>query len=75
MKIPLQVTFRDFPHSDAVEANIREKAQKLDQFSSDLLGRKSAIPASRSALGARRNIRDFRTDGEITRIARESELR
>ena len=32
MKIPLQITFRGFPHSDAVEANIREKAAKLDNF-------------------------------------------
>ncbi len=28
MKIPLQVTFRDIPHSDALEADIREKAAK-----------------------------------------------
>ena len=32
MQQPLQVTFRDIPHSDAVEANIREHAEKLDQF-------------------------------------------
>lgn len=32
MQIPLQITFRGFPHSDAVEANIREKATKLDKF-------------------------------------------
>lgn len=32
MQIPLQVTFRGFPHSDAVEANIREKAAKLEEF-------------------------------------------
>lgn len=28
----LQITIRDFPHSDALEANIRDKAAKLDQF-------------------------------------------
>jgi cold shock CspA family protein/ribosome-associated translation inhibitor RaiA len=38
MKIPLQITFRGFPHSDAVEANIREKALKLDQFFPDIMG-------------------------------------
>lgn len=38
MKIPLQVTFRGFPHSDAVEANIRGKAEKLDHFFPDIMG-------------------------------------
>ncbi|USF89091.1 HPF/RaiA family ribosome-associated protein [Candidatus Endoriftia persephone] len=32
MKIPLQVTFRDIPHSDALEADIREKAAKLEEY-------------------------------------------
>lgn len=32
MKIPLQVTFRDMPSSDAVETRIREKADKLGHF-------------------------------------------
>jgi ribosomal subunit interface protein len=32
MQQPLQITFRDIPPSDAVEADIREKAEKLDQF-------------------------------------------
>ena len=32
MQQPLQITFQDIPHSDAVEAAIREKAEKLDQF-------------------------------------------
>jgi ribosomal subunit interface protein len=32
MQQPLQITFRDIPQSDAVEAAIREKAEKLDQF-------------------------------------------
>ena len=32
MQIPLQITFRDMEPSDAVEANIREKAGKLEQF-------------------------------------------
>ena len=38
MKIPLQVTFRGFPHSDAVEAKVREKAEKLDQIFPDIMG-------------------------------------
>lgn len=32
MKIPLQVTFRNIPHSEAIEATINEKAVKLDRF-------------------------------------------
>ena len=32
MKQPLQINFRDIPHSDAVEARVREKAAKLDEF-------------------------------------------
>lgn len=32
MKQPLQITFRDIPHSDAIEADIHKKAAKLDQF-------------------------------------------
>ena len=32
MKLPLQITLRDIPQSDALETAIREKAGKLDQF-------------------------------------------
>ncbi len=32
MQIPLQITFKDIPKSDAVEARIREKAEKLERF-------------------------------------------
>jgi len=32
MQQPLEITFRDIPRSEALEANIREKAGKLDQF-------------------------------------------
>jgi len=30
MKLPLQLTLRDIPHSEAVETAVREKAAKLD---------------------------------------------
>lgn len=33
MSVPLRITFRNLSHSDAVEARIREKAQKLQRFS------------------------------------------
>ncbi len=32
MQIPIQITFRGFPHSDAVEVNIHEKIKKLEQY-------------------------------------------
>lgn len=32
MQIPLQITTRDVEQSEALEARIREKAQKLDEF-------------------------------------------
>jgi ribosomal subunit interface protein len=38
MKIPLQVTFRDMPPSDAVETRIREKADKLNRFYDRIMG-------------------------------------
>ena len=38
MQIPLQVTFRDMPPSDAVESRIREKADKLGRFYDRIIG-------------------------------------
>ncbi len=32
MNTPLQITFRDIEHSDAIETHIREKAEKLETF-------------------------------------------
>lgn len=32
MQVPLQITFRNIPSSGAVEANIRERAEKLEAF-------------------------------------------
>ncbi|MGP1677924.1 MAG: HPF/RaiA family ribosome-associated protein [Burkholderiales bacterium] len=32
MQLPLQITFRNFPPSEAVEARIRAKAAKLEEF-------------------------------------------
>lgn len=37
MQEALQITFRDIPHSDAVEAAIRDKAEKLNQFFEKIL--------------------------------------
>ena len=32
MQIPVEITLRDIPHSDAVETRIREKIEKLERF-------------------------------------------
>lgn len=32
MKIPLRITFHNIPQSDGIEAEIRRRAEKLDQF-------------------------------------------
>jgi ribosomal subunit interface protein len=37
MQLPLQITFRNVPISEAVEADIREKAGWLEQFSGDII--------------------------------------
>ncbi len=45
MQIPLRITFRGIPHSDAVEAKIREKARKLDKFHSHIMSCRVAVEA------------------------------
>ena len=43
--IPLQITFRDMEHSEAIEANVRKKAEKLDRFSDHLMSCRVVIEA------------------------------
>ena len=38
MQTPLQVTLKDMPQSEAVEARIREKAEKLNRFYDRIMG-------------------------------------
>lgn len=38
MKLQLQITTRDVPHSEALEAHIRQKADKLDTFYPSIMG-------------------------------------
>jgi len=45
MQTPLQITFRGFPHSDAVEANIRRKAEKLDNFDGHIMSCRVVVEA------------------------------
>ncbi len=46
MQTPLQITFRDIPHSDALDTHIREKAQKLEQFFSGLISCRVVVEQS-----------------------------
>jgi len=43
MQVPLEITFRGFPHSDAVETKIREKVSKLEQFCDHIISCKVAV--------------------------------
>ena len=45
MQQPLQISFRDIPHSDAVEASIREHAEKLDQFYDSIMSCRVMVEA------------------------------
>jgi ribosomal subunit interface protein len=45
MQLPVQITFRDIPHSDAVEANIREHAEKLNQFYDSIMSCRVMVEA------------------------------
>lgn len=45
MQIPLQITFRNMEHSDAVEAKIREKAAKLEKFAEHMTSCRVIIDA------------------------------
>lgn len=44
-KIPLQVTSRNMPPSEAIEAHIREKAAKLDRFYDRIMSCRVAVEA------------------------------
>ena len=45
MKLPLQITFRGLESSDALEADIREKAEKLDRYSPDIMSCRVVVEA------------------------------
>lgn len=74
MQIPLQITFRGIPHSEAVEAKIREKASKLDRFHSHIMSCRVAVEAEHHHhhQGNQYHIRiDITTPGKELVISRE----
>ena len=46
MKLPLQVTFRNMPLSEAIEAKIHEKAAKLDKYFSRIMSCRVVVEES-----------------------------
>ena len=46
MRIPLQITFRNIPHSAAIETNINEKAAKLDRFYDRIMSCRGVVEES-----------------------------
>ena len=46
MKLPVEITFRDMPVSEALEANIREKVEKLEQFCDRIMGCRVVVETS-----------------------------
>jgi ribosomal subunit interface protein len=47
MQVPLQITVRDMPHSDALDARIREKAAKLSEFDPNITSCRVTVEESR----------------------------
>lgn len=74
MQIPLQVTFRGIPPSEAVEARIREKASKLERFHSHIMSCRVAVEAEHQHhhQGNQYHIRiDITTPGKEIVVSRE----
>lgn len=67
MQIPLQVTFRNFPHSQAIDSLIREHAEKLNEFHNRLMSCRVVvdIPHKHQHQGKLYNIRiDMKVPGD-----------
>src|SRR5512143_1833401 len=59
MQIPLQITIRDVDHSEALEAHIREKARKLDEFFNHIMSCRVVVevPHKHHRQGKQYNVR------------------
>ena len=74
MQIPLQITFRGIPKSEAVEARIREKVDKLERFHAHIMSCRVAVEAEhqRHHQGNQYHIRiDITVPGKELVISRE----
>jgi len=45
MKLPLQISFRDLPHSEAIEAAVRKRAARLDRFYGEIMSCRVTVEA------------------------------
>jgi len=45
MQLPLQITFRNLDRSEAIEAKVRERAEKLDQYHDHIMSCRVAVEA------------------------------
>jgi ribosomal subunit interface protein len=45
MELPIQITFRGIPQSDAIDAYVRDRAAKLETFSARITGCRVAVEA------------------------------
>jgi ribosomal subunit interface protein len=45
MQLPLEITFRNMDASDAMESNVRERAEKLDQYYDQIMSCRVAVEA------------------------------
>jgi hypothetical protein len=67
MAFPIQVTFRNIAHAEALESSVRERARELETYSSDILGCRVvvALPHHHHERGNRCHIRvELTTRGE-----------
>ena len=74
MQVPLQITVRDVPHSPALDARIREKATKLEEFHPRITGCHVTVGESgkHSRQGRQFVVRiDLRVPGREIAVTRE----
>lgn len=74
MQRPIQITFKDFPHSDAVEMHIREKAAKLETFYPNIIGCHVTVelPHKHQHQGKQHNVRiDIKVPGSEIVVNRD----
>lgn len=74
MQLPLQITFHEMPHSDAIEEIVREKAAKLDEFAEHIMGCRVVVemPHRHHVHGNQYQVRiDITVPGEEIAVNRE----
>lgn len=76
MKLPLQIVFRNMARSDAIEAKVRERADKLDRYAADIMSCRVVVEPSHKHhhKGNLYHVRvDIKARGAELAVARESD--